>query len=255
MKSFDPYDALVPVFVNTDNAPRIQQIASAVFVEFLLEPFLFTAAHVTDNLDSAELLVPTSGGLSPIYMLHIDLLPEQSRDADPIDIAYFRLTSEFASELSHHFAPLPGKRIKPIASALELGVCSASGYPATKAKQFGGTFSSEIFSFRGVCGARDAYDKLSLAPEANIVIQYDKKRAVNPHDGKSLPGPDLRGISGGAIFAWPLGAELSDDWTLPNLVGIVHTFKEKKGLLIGTTLAPLLAAITLGRMKRYGGVQ
>ena len=33
-----------------------------------------------------------------------------------------------------------------------------------------------------------------------------------------------------------------------------HTFKEREGLIIGTTLLPLLAAIAVGRMKNYGGV-
>lgn len=71
----------------------------------------------------------------------------------------------------------------------------------------------------------------------------------------AFPTPSLKGSSGGGIFAWPPGAELSDDWSLPRLVGVVHSFKEKEGLIIGTTLVPVLAAIGLGRMKGFGGIQ
>lgn len=55
MTTIDPYDALVPMFLNTDLPKRLCQIGSAIFVELHSEPFLFTAAHVTDNLRNDEL--------------------------------------------------------------------------------------------------------------------------------------------------------------------------------------------------------
>jgi hypothetical protein len=258
MPEFDPYDALVPVFLETELPQRLQQVGSAIFIEQNSEPFLITAAHVTDDLKRGELLVPTADGLSPIegYMAHIDLPLEISRTDDEIDIAYYRLTSDFSARLTHHFSPLPQTRREIIPTALNLRVCSASGYPSTKGKKNNdGVFSSEIFSFRGVAATQEIYDRLSLSPENNIVIQFSKKRAVNPEDGKPFPGPSLKGISGGGIFAWPAGSEISSDWNLPTLIGIVHSFKEREGLIIGTTLLPLLAAISLGRMKGFDGMR
>lgn len=258
MQEFDPYDALVPVFLETELPQRMQQIGSAIYFEQDSEPFLITAAHVTDDLERGELLVPTINGLSPIdgYLAHVDLPPEISRNDDEIDFAYYRLTSGFAALLSHHFSPLPPARREIITTALELGVCSASGYPSTKGKKNSeGIFSSEIFSFRGVAAPQEIYDRLALSPESNIVIQFSKKRAVNLTNGKPFPGPSLRGISGGGIFAWPRGSELSEDWSHPKLVGIVHSFKEREGLIIGTHLLWLFAAISLGRMKGFDGVR
>lgn len=257
MTQFDPYDSLVPVFLRTEIPKRLHQIGTAIFHELWGEPFLFTAAHVTDELKNGILLVPTTEGLSPIngYMAHIDLPPGVSRLDDSVDIAYYRLSTEFAVQLSYHFKPLPQGRGEIIRSAHELTVCSASGYPASKSKKNGDTFSSEIYSFRGVIAQQEEYDRLDLSPEQAIIIHFHKKRAVYPGTMDVFPTPSLKGSSGGGIFAWPYGSELSKDWSLPHLVGIIHTFKEKEGLIIGTTLLPILAAISLGRMKNFGGVK
>lgn len=245
------------MFLGTTLPKRFQQIGSAVFLQLHGEPFLLTAAHVTDELGGGELFVPTGEGFSHIegYMAHIDLPPEIARQEDTLDIAYYRLTSRFARLLSHHFTALPQSRSELVQSAYELTACSASGYPATKSKKSGEVFSSEIFSFRGVVAQPQTYEQLGLSPASSIVIHFHKKRAVYPKILEKFPTPSLKGISGGGIFAWPAGAEISDDWSLPYLVGIVHTFKEREGLIIGTTFLPILAAIALGRMKRFGDIE
>lgn len=257
MPHFDPYDSLVPVFLETEIPKRVRQIGTAIFRELRGEPFLLTVAHVTDELKNGVLLVPTVHGLSPIvgYMAHIDLPPEISRLEDNVDVAYYRLSSEFAAQLSSDFKPLPQGRSKIIESALELTLCSASGYPHTKGKKHGQIYSSEIFSFRGVAARQETYDQFGLSPEHSIIIHFHKKRAVYPGTMNAFPTPTLKGTSGGGIFAWPPGSELSDDWSLPRLVGVIHSYKEKEGLIIGTTLISFLAAIAHGRMKKFGGIQ
>lgn len=254
---FDPYDALVPIFLETRSPNRISQIGTAVFVELHGEPFLYTAAHVTDDRNNGNLLVPTSTGLEPIegYMAFIDLPPEISRKHDQTDIAYYRLRSTFAANLCHHFKPLPQNRHRLIKNSMELTVCSASGYPASKSgKNSEGAHQSEIFSFRGMAAQQNIYDSLGLSSTTNIVIHFSKKRAIHPDTFADYPTPSLKGVSGGGIFAWPEGKEFSDDWTLPKLIGIMHSFKEKEGLIIGSTLLPVISAIQLGRMKKFGGI-
>lgn len=258
MPDFNPYDALVPVFLETQAPNRVSQIGTAVFVELHGEPFLYTAAHVTDDRKTGHLLVPTSNGLEHIdgYMAYIDLPPEVRRSDDDTDIAYYRLRSEFAATLCHHFQPLPQARCELIKSSMELTVCSASGYPASKSgKTADGAHRSEIFSFRGVAAQQHVYESLGLSPDFNIVIHFSKKRAVDPDSFEKYPTPSLRGVSGGGIFAWPKGEELSDDWNLPKLIGLMHSFREKDGLIIGSTLLPVVTAVQLGRMKKFGGVR
>jgi hypothetical protein len=257
VSNHDPYDSLVPVFLRTNENENLEQVATAIFVVIQGEPFLFTAAHVTDMTKLGELLVPTESGFSPIdgYMAYVDLPPEMPRKNDYIDIAYYRLSTEFASELASLFRPIGKGKSSLIKSAHEYMVYSASGYPATKAKTNGEALTSEIFSFRGSVANRDVYKALDLSPETSIIIHFRKKYAVDNIEFRSTNPPGLRGISGGGIFAWPIGCELLNDWSLPTLVGVMHTYRERDGLIIGSTLLPVIGAITLGRMKKFGGVK
>jgi len=257
MNGFDPYDALVPVYLETEIPQRCRQLGTAVFVEVQGEPFLYSAAHVFDEGKHGRLLAPTQYGLLTIegYIGYVDLPPDMSRAEDQADVAYCRLSSRFSAALRHHFQPLPQDRREIIASALDLTVCSASGYPASKSKKNAeGMHSSTIFSFRGVAAEREVYESLDLSPESSIALHFHKKQAVDPSTGKAFPTPALNGISGGGIFAWPKGHETSKDWELPKLVGIVHSFKEKEGLIIGSSLIFFLPMLVLGRMKGFGSI-
>jgi hypothetical protein len=247
--------SLVPIFLETKIPKAIKQIGTAVFIDFQNEPFLFTAAHVTDDLRNGKLLVPTANGLSEIegYQAHLDLPPELSRNDDTIDMAYYRLSTKFARELCAHFYPLI-KKSEIIESSLNLGMLSVVGYPASKGKRNRDIFSSELAYYRGVSANEEIYSKHNLSVDQNIILHFNKKNAVSPENGNKINPPSPRGVSGGAIFAWPYGQEFSQDWGVPTLVGILHSYKEKEGLFIGTTLLPYLSATSLGQMKGFGGI-
>jgi hypothetical protein len=188
-------------------------------------------------------------------MAYVDLPPEVSRCEDNIDIAYFRLSTRFANSLADNFRVLLQDRSELVASAHDFTAYSASGYPASKGKKSATTFSSEIFSFRGVVATPETYTRLGLSPNDCIVMHFHRKRAIDHETLKAVATPGLKGISGGGLFAWPRGEEISQDWSLPKLVGVVHSFMEREGLIIGTTFLPILAAISLGRMKGFDGVE
>ncbi|QGG77089.1 hypothetical protein [Pseudomonas syringae] len=257
MHAIDPQEALVPIFVESRDSGRIQQVGTGIFLELQEKPFLFTAAHVTDTMHSGQLMVPNSDGLVEIegYMACVDLPPEENREDDPIDIAYYRLSTNFAKSMLAHFKPLPQSRCEIIRSALDLGICSIYGYPVSKARQNGDHFSSETASYRGVVAEERTYQELGLFADSSIVVHFKKKNAISSESGKKINPLSPRGVSGGGIFAWPESHELSNDWSLTRLVGIFHTYKESKGLMIGTHLAPLIAAIQLGQMKDFGGIE
>ena len=244
--------ALVPIFIETDVPRNIVQIGTGVFLDFHGNPFLFTAAHVSDEQKNGRLLVPTINGLEEIegYLAYLDLPPEVLRSSDHIDIAYYKLSVDFARALSYHFFPLLEK-MEIIESSLNLSMLSVVGYPASKGKRKINKFTSDLFYYRGVAADLEEYVKQGLSPEENIMIHFHKKNALDPDTGKRKDPPSPRGVSGGAIFAWPRDSEFSRDWSLPVLVGVLHTYKEKEGLFIGTNLIPFLAAITLGEMKGF----
>lgn len=257
MYALDPHDSLVPIFVERLDSGKIEQVGTGIFVEFQGAPFLFTAAHVTDITEHGRLMAPTADGISEIdgYMAYVDLLPENKRTEDAIDIAYFRLDTNFARKLIYHFKPLHQSRCEIIHNATAPGIYSICGYPASKARQKSEIRSSEFASYRGVAAISETYNELNLSSESSIIIHFRKKNAISPINGKKMNPLSPRGVSGGGIFAWPAGHELSNDWSLTRLVGIFHTYKERKGLMIGTNLIALVAAVQLGAMKNYGSVE
>lgn len=253
----DPEDALVPLFAAEPNNGTLQHVGTGIFMEFMQQPFLFTAAHVTDTLEQSPLLVPGHAGIDPIegYVGYIDLLPEQQREDDPADVAYYRLSTQCSRSLCAFFRPLPQSRCQLVTNALKLGVCSVYGYPASKLKKVARVYRSEAAAYRGVAASADVYKAEGLDPESNIIVHFHKKRAVDRQTGKAINPIAHRGVSGGGIFAWPLGYELSEDWSTPELVGIFHSYDETKGLMIGTPLWVVALAVQLGQMKDFGGVR
>lgn len=152
MYATDPDDAVVPIFAESLRGGGLTQVGTGLFVEFRSQPFLFTAAHVTDNLQHSELWVPAHDGIYPIqgYVGYVDMLPEQRRGDDHVDVAYYRLDSRFAKGMLEMFKPWPQARCVLVPSQLELGVCSIYGLPASRFKRRGGTCTSETATFRGV---------------------------------------------------------------------------------------------------------
>jgi len=257
MYAVDPHDSLVPIFVEHLSSGKVEQVGTGIFIEFQGAPFLFTAAHVTDITEYGSLMAPTANGISAIdgYMAYVDLLPESNRSEDTVDIAYFRLDTTFARSLLAYFKPLHQSRCEIIHNATELKMYSICGYPASKSRQNGDVFSSEFASYRGLSATNETYNELNLTSDFSIIIRFRKKNAISPIDGKKMNPLSPRGVSGGGIFSWPAGHELSNDWSLTRLVGIFHTYKERKGLMIGTSLLSVVTAVQLGAMKNYGGTE
>jgi hypothetical protein len=253
---YNPQDSVIPIFRRAKPTEQLVQIATATFVEIGYEPFLLTAAHVADESFDGELYVPTEVGFKLIdgYLALIDLPPEQNRSEDEVDVAYYRLSTEFANLLCTTVPVLKSARLKTLQTAYEHNAYSAVGYPVTKSKKKDGVYSSEIYCPRGIVANSSVYDSLNLSTETSIVIHFNRKNAVDASDYKPSNPPGLRGLSGGPIFAWPRNDERSTNWSLPLMVGIMHSYREKDGLIIGTTLMPVLAAVELGRMKNFDGV-
>ncbi|MBO6557561.1 MAG: hypothetical protein JJ957_13735 [Pseudomonadales bacterium] len=256
MYATDPSESLVPMFLKSEYDDQFSQFGTGIFVELHGEPFLFTAAHVTDEYEHGKIYVPVIDTFAEVdgYFAFIDLPPEIPREDDYSDVAYFRLSTQFATLLCSNFRPWPQARCRLIDSSLDLGACSIYGYPTSRYKRRGDVHRSESATFRGGAASQDIYDLHGLSTEEHIVVHFHRKRVVDPESGERRNPINPRGVSGGGIYAWPAGEELSNDWTLPLLVGIFHTYNRPQGLMIGTQLLTVLGAIQLGRMKGFGGV-
>ena len=246
----DPYDSLIPIFRMESIPPRSRQHGTGVYLKLNGDVYLLTAAHVIDGSEPGQLLIPGPHHLIPITgNMYASFIGDEERHNDSADFALFRLSASCKKSLNHHFSPFPQTRTELLTSSLELGCCSISGYPASKSTNKAGQLTSEIYSFRGVAAKEQTYEKLGLDPAVNIIIHYDRNRTVYPGTLRPFPGPALNGVSGGAIFSWPKEYSMSDDWSLPSLVGVFHTYLKDSGLAVGTLLMPYIATIGLMQMK------
>jgi len=138
-------------------------------------------------------------------MAHIDLPPEIARSQDGVDIAYYRLTLEFARRLQYCFKPLPQYRCELISSSAELGICSVYGYPASKAKTEGDNYSSETFSYRGLAAPETTYKELGLSQEENIIVRFNAKRSYTSE--QPVHPPRRTGYVGIFVGGWELSRD------------------------------------------------
>ncbi len=246
----DPYDSLVPIFRAEKTPPRVQQHGTGVYFKLNGDVYLLTAAHVIDGSEPGQLLVPGPEGLTPLAgSMYASFVADEDRKNDNADFALFKLVATCKRNLNYQFSAFPQARTELLTTSLGLGCCSISGYPVSKGTSKSGKFSSEIYSFRGVAARAATYDKLGLDPSSNIAVHYDRSRAVYPGTLQPFPGPALRGVSGGAIFSWPKEHAMSNDWSIPKLVGIFHTYYKDTGLAVGSLLMPYIATIGLMQMK------
>lgn len=257
MFATDPSQALVPLFAEDPIKEGLQPVGSGVFVQFMQQPFLLTAAHVADTSGIGELLAPGFGGIEPIegYVGQVACLPGQLRDDDRIDVAYYRLSKYSSRSLCTNFKPLPQSKLRLNEKLSPLSACSIYGYPASKTRRLGNRYSSELASYRGLVAPKSDYEQLGLESESSIVVRFSKKRAFDSVTFEKTNPISPRGISGGGIFCWPRGSEFSHDWTLTSLIGIFHSYHTDIGLMVGTPLLYVAGLIQLGQMKNFGGVR
>lgn len=246
----DPYDSLVPIFRVDGSRNELTQHGTGILFKLNRKQYLLSAAHVFDGSRQGDLFAPTKDGMAPLDGDLRVLRSSGRTEDDLLDLAVLGLSGAFKAHLKDHFKPLPQTRARLVKSALELGGCSISGYPVSKAINRAGRLSSEIHSFRGVAAELATYQAHSIDPEVNVIIHFDRSRAVHPGTLNPFPTPGLRGVSGGGIFAWPDSEVLSSDWSLPNLVAIFHTYREAQGIAIGTLLLPIVGVTQLMEMQR-----
>lgn len=252
---YEPYDSLVPIYIEWSHSGKVEQIATAVYVSNQMGRFLFTAAHVTDDRENGRLLIPLCGQLQEVYgyVAHNVVLPDESRQRDLIDTAYIKLDEEQDSLLSTYFTPTTGDNVELLQSAESVHLCSVAGYPASKSGNFDGAHSSEIFAYSGFCVSPDIYEKHGLSLQNHIAVRFNRRKAIRAETEEIFTPPGLKGVSGGGMFAWPKEKLFHCEWSERKLIGVFHTYKEKEQLMIGSTLVSFLGALTLGRMKGFGG--
>jgi hypothetical protein len=238
----DHLDSVCPIFCDKEGE-RLYQIGSGVLIDFRSEVFLLTAAHVIDEAQNADLLIPHKDNQITCIEGMCAFNTTASREEDFLDFAYFKLDRNFSSDLRYTFYPVPEDEfgIQKVYNHEEL--FAFAGFPHRKSNVAGQSASTEHFSYGTYHASPSEYEALDCKTDVNIVTKFNRKESIDLQTGQLQLPVFPHGISGGGIFVWPRNMQ---EFPLKNrkLVGIGHTWK-KEGYFIGTRLEMFLDAILI----------
>lgn len=242
-----PYSrALVPIYLRRSPASRPLQIGSSVMLRFSGTTYLLTAAHVSDYHTRGKLCIPGPTGLSEFDgSIGSNILsPGRTRDDDMLDMSVLVPSVHALSVLPAEFAPTKLKNIDVAGNTTPGDFCMVAGFPTSRrySKHESGTLICSPLHFVGLAVENSAYARHGCNPEQNILIEYHLAEAIFPEGDRANP-PKPRGMSGGAIFRIGRDGKGNPDSSSAVLIGVMHKFKERDNLFIGTKVHELLTIV------------
>ena len=235
---------ICPIFFEKKGLDHLEQIGSGVLLVLNSKTFLLTVAHITDYLEFGALYLPSHDGFAQIYGNYssFKLPANYKRVDDKVDIAYFKLNESISNSIHNSIKPLQRNNLHLNESLVENNIYTFSGFPLSKGKKRGTQHTSEIFSYSGTAASQADYENHKYDKNLHIVVRFNRKKSFTPEGVKQMP-PYPRGISGGAIYSWPKDVMTRKKDYEFHLVGIGHTYKERKNLFVGTRINAYLASI------------
>jgi hypothetical protein len=228
---------VIPIYI-TRTSGKFEHVGSGVLVESIEGHWLFTAAHVLAEMVDGNILLPGSPDFfipSGKVISSCTLLPEVAHK-DHIDLCYISLTSEEALKLQNggsKFLPTTTETIDPTGWTPYPGLGTVSGYPIKAVDIIGSKANVHMTDLIQMDFASpERLRKAQLNIETTIALIRPRKLWL---EGQELRDFELRGMSGGAIWAHN-GDQI-------RLVGIFTEYQSSRSLLIGTRLKPLLAEL------------
>jgi hypothetical protein len=195
--------AIVPIYHLTDTKKKYQnvpdQIGSGVVVRIKDHYFIFSASHVFEPLGEFRLL--TGGGENDkIQILAGERFSSGkgksgTHEDDPIDATVFHIQSPISEKFREIALTLDNF---DLSSSREPGeVFIAAGYRAKATSQTYNSIRSKIEAFPSMEMPEDYYTQSKTNPRIHIVLACEDNVIQN---GKWQLGPQLHGLSGGAII-------------------------------------------------------
>lgn len=222
-----------------------EHIASGVLLQIVDDVFLLTAAHVTDQQDEGELLVPGENHLMSIrgYFAHIPVHEGSTRAEDKIDVAYYRLLPDVVKKLHPSLKVLTREHVFLCDELDHRDLYTFAGFPWRKTKVSGVTYETSFYTFTGGAMPPETYKALGYDPTVHILIRFQRKKSFSFQRQTIEAAPLPEGLSGGGVFAWPKDAATRKDKPDLKLVGIAHTFHETNHCMAATRLNTYVACI------------
>jgi hypothetical protein len=226
---------LAPIYKEGPRHPELFGTGILIRVEELI--FLVSAGHVTDEVRGGPHYFGAGGQLLTLPSLKLSSPVESSklRDEDPIDLGYWVLDPHTARLLTSGdtltLAALDGARTPHDANSAQFFL---NGYPRTRQPRRldGDEYAAKPFSFMTDEATGSEYAAVGLPADQNVLVAFDKNDVFRA--GLQVDGPDLFGVSGGAI--WRLSGPFASSQH-PRLAGIATTWRRSDPkVVIGTRI-------------------
>ena len=189
---------------------------------------LVSAAHVFDDFD--KLLIPVNNGK---FMFHpggeiIINSPKTFREDDNLDIGVLILDLESINELKSTYKFLEHEQISINHVFDETQDYMIFGFPSTWSNRSATRKSFHIRPFYNFANPvnNSEYEKFNRKHYLNIIVEYNRKYAINAKSKSLSYGPNLHGMSGCGL--WNLSSfpkvklvGIMTDWPIKNRKRII----------------------------------
>lgn len=233
LKSIPKIRSYTCIFLKNKN--DYKQHGTGVFVKIESKYFLFTAAHVLDDIE--DIFIPLNKGadlLKPggeIITNH----PTTRRENDELDLGILILDELSMQDISNHYSFLESEDIQINHNPSNFLNYLIFGYPSTWSKKSitKKSFHTRPFIHQTKCIKKEDYTKYNRKEFLNLIVEYDRQNTINLKSQSLSFGPNLFGISGCGL--WYLNP--MDLASNPKLIGIMNEWSiENRNKLFATRI-------------------
>ena len=243
--------AVIPIYHILKINRKPVQIGSGVLVEIKSEYFIFSAAHVFDEIESHLLLIGDGTGSEIQSISGVRFSSGRGKSGthidDPIDASVFHIQSPISEALKKEALTLNDFDFSSLSDCESVYI--AAGFRVKKSNTAGNTIRSKREGFPSTEVCEKDYLKMKINSKTHIALVYENQMLLN---GNWKISPKPKGFSGGAIIRIN-GVSLNQDtFDKPEynqlLTGITIEQRREKnnemGVLIGTRIDIHLDLIT-----------
>jgi hypothetical protein len=234
---------LAPIYKEGFNKPEL--IGTGVLIRLSDQVFLVSAAHVADQITRGPHYFGVAGRLInlPGFRITSPIPASGTREDDPIDLASWVLDPvtqrELASADALAVTDLDAVRPDDIPEGSQYFL---NGYPYTRQPRRleGDEWSAQTLAFITEERPSTEYGAVGRDRAGSVFVSYSKGNFFRY--GEKRDGPDLQGVSGGAI--WRLGGPACSPQR-PLLTAIATTWRRREPLgVVGTRIRVLLRQLS-----------
>jgi hypothetical protein len=231
--------SVCPLAVPDDAGLELVHAGCAVLTWYRSTRYLLSAAHVVEACPNRQYYIGTRTGWREIEgSWRVNSPNGLPREKDAIDLAYKPVTADFAESLDGcRFLSANEQTTNELVTFTppHRSKYLVLGYPTNRFRFIRHSNSTvpESLGFSTTIASPAQYVQAKLSPGNSIVLEYEWKAVIG--DTGLQRSPKLDGISGGAIFRFPI-IEGTGDLSIPQLVGITVEERRQDRLLVGTRL-------------------